>query len=75
MSGCPETLAEASDLAGLLDALASKYGEPFARLFRERGPESFVALVNGRNVGQLRGQGTELADGDEVSLFPPISGG
>lgn len=75
VSGCAETSADASDVAGLLDALVSRYGEPFGRLVRDRQADAFVVLVNGRNAGQLRGQGAELVDGDEVSLFPPISGG
>ncbi len=75
VSGCPSARAVATDLAGLLGSLSEAYGEPFGRLVRGRTGDSFVVLVNGRNAGQLRGLDTELADGDEVSLFPPVSGG
>jgi len=74
-SGCQEASADASDLSCLLDLLAVRYGEGFARLVRDRVADSFVVMVNGRNAGQLQGLGTVLRDGDEVSLFPPISGG
>lgn len=75
VSGCSETSADASDVAGLLDSLSSRFGEPFRLLVRDGAADAFVVLVNGRNISQSRGLGTELAEEDEVSLFPPISGG
>jgi len=74
-SGCQEASADASDLADLLSLLSARYGERFSRLVRDPAADSFVVLVNGGNAGQLQGLGTVLRDGDEVSLFPPISGG
>ncbi len=74
-SGCEDASADASDLSDLLSLLTVRYGERFTRLVRNRSADSFVVLVNGRNAGQLQGLGTVLRDGDEVSLFPPISGG
>jgi len=32
-------------------------------------------LVNGRHVQSLSGIKTELCDGDEVAIFPPVAGG
>ena len=40
-----------------------------------RNMEGFMVLVNGRNIGLLRGLETELMDGDLVVLLPPLSGG
>jgi len=32
-------------------------------------------LVNGRHIQSLSGIKTELGDGDEVAIFPPVAGG
>ena len=42
-----------------------------------QGPSRrIVILVNGRHSSHLPdGLDTELADGDEVALFPPVAGG
>ncbi|KAF5412155.1 MAG: ubiquitin-like small modifier protein 1 [Euryarchaeota archaeon] len=32
-------------------------------------------LVNGRHIQSLIGIKTELVDGDEVAIFPPVAGG
>jgi sulfur-carrier protein len=34
-----------------------------------------TVLVNGQNIGYLKGKRTKLKEGDEVSLFPPLAGG
>lgn len=74
-SGCAEAPAEAPDISSLLEVLVARYGPSFRVLVTDKGMDSFVVLVNGRNIGQTCGLGTPLADGDEVSLFPPVSGG
>ncbi|RLI12138.1 molybdopterin synthase sulfur carrier subunit, partial [Candidatus Bathyarchaeota archaeon] len=32
-------------------------------------------MVNGRDIDFLSGLSTELRDGDEVLIFPPVGGG
>jgi len=45
------------------------------RIFREDGNVWVGIFVNGRNMRQLDGMDTVLADGDVIKLVPPISGG
>ncbi len=41
----------------------------------EEEPERLVVLVNGRNARQSAGAPVRLADGDDIAVFPPVSGG
>ena len=50
----------------VVDALTARFGERFASV---AGVSSFV--VNGERAGRS----TVIADGDEVALLPPVSGG
>ena len=34
-----------------------------------------MVLINGKSIRMLNGIRTELKEGDEVALFPPVSGG
>lgn len=76
-AGIAECEAEASDLDELLRALGSILGQGVADLVAraERDPDGLVILLNGRNVLPGSRKHTKLAEGDEVSIFPPVSGG
>lgn len=76
-AGVAECEVEASDLDELLHVLGSILGQDVANLVAraERDPDGLVILLNGRNVPPGSRRQAKLAEGDEVSVFPPVSGG
>jgi sulfur-carrier protein len=62
-----------------LKALAKKYGAPFIEYLydAETGqPKNFLQfLINGTSASTLKGQQTELRDGDVLAILPPVGGG
>jgi MoaD family protein len=75
-----ELLEQGATLRSLLVTLAEAIGEPFrAGVFDEgRGglQRGVAVLVNGHHQTHLpTGLETPLKDGDQVAIFPPISGG
>ena len=67
-AGTSETEASAGEVAEILSELEQRYGEPFSTRL---GAASL--LVDGEPVA--RDAGVELADGAELVLLPPFSGG
>ncbi len=65
------------DLGSLISHLSMNYGLTTVTAGNDLDAisDSLVILVNGQNIRQLKGMDTPLTDDDEVSLFPPISGG
>lgn len=66
-------------LVELLNKLSSLYGNLFREEIFESGNkrirEGLVVTVNGIAIAQLSGIGTELKEGDAVTLLPFFAGG
>ncbi len=76
-SGIEEVQVDASNLAELLEALVSLAEPDLKRLLNTGAPRSdvLVVLLNGRNITPMDPSSVELSEGDEVAIFPPVSGG
>lgn len=76
-AGRSECDVDASDLGAVFDSLRATLGSSIARALdrRDSDPDSLVVLVNGRNIGRTAPSSVTLRDGDEVAIFPPVSGG
>ena len=76
-SGTERLSVDASSLPEVDRALRERYGAEMERIL---GPsdtpfEGVVVLLNGVNVPRKRLSEVGLRDGDEIAVFPPISGG
>lgn len=65
-AGASQVEAEGKSVGEIADALSSRYGEKFAAV---AAVSSFV--VNGERASRS----TPVAEGDEVAVLPPVSGG
>ncbi|OLZ41797.1 molybdopterin synthase sulfur carrier subunit [Natrinema saccharevitans] len=70
------TVADDATVGDVLASLEAEYEGLEGRLLAdgEVRPQLSV-LKNGRNVVHMAGVETTLADGDVVSVFPPVAGG
>jgi MoaD family protein len=66
LAGAAEVTASGSTVGELADTLSAAHGERFAKI---ASVSSFV--VNGDRAGR----DTVIAEGDEVAILPPVSGG
>jgi MoaD family protein len=69
-------LPEKATVKELLDALCDRHAPLCSLLYGADGlREDVNILVNGKNIASLKGEGSELADGDELAIFPTAIGG
>ena len=61
----------------VLGAIEAEFPELGGELLDDGGDiqPQLTVLKNGREVVHLEGTGTDLEDGDRVSVFPPVAGG
>ncbi len=78
--GISEIEMAGGTLIGLFDVLSNRFEKEFTDLIydsrtkRVRG--DIRILLNGRHIVHLpKGLDTELKEGDDVALFPPVAGG
>ena len=76
-AGTSECVLEADDLADLISKLRRSLGPALSKIFDQldSDPEGLVILVNGINVERRNLTIVRLRDGDDVAIFPPVSGG
>jgi molybdopterin synthase sulfur carrier subunit len=76
-AGRSDCNVDASNLGELIESMNSMFGRTFAMILagREIDSESVVILVNGMNIGRTPNRAVHLSEGDEVAIFPPVSGG
>jgi molybdopterin synthase sulfur carrier subunit len=70
-------LKEGSNVKDLLDDLISTRQRLKSAVFDESGKvrEYVILMKNRKNIESLGGLDTELAEGDEVAILPPVAGG
>jgi molybdopterin synthase sulfur carrier subunit len=68
---------ENSTVKELLDDLISSRQRLKSALFDESGQirEYVILMKNRKNINSLSGLNTQLAEGDEVAILPPVAGG
>ncbi len=76
-AGTTDCVLEADDLADLVTQLRNRFGPALSKTLDQldSDTEGFVVLVNGLNVARRNRKTVKLLDGDDVAIFPPVSGG
>lgn len=71
-----ELFLNSTTVNGVLDALTSMKPDLREVLFEDGALRPYITvLLNGRNINEINGVQSILSEGDEVAIFPPVSGG
>jgi molybdopterin synthase sulfur carrier subunit len=73
--GSRELGCEGATVREALDAAIAVQPRLRARIFREDGRMFAGVFLNGRNINAFDGLDTPVADGDKLTVLPPMSGG
>jgi len=75
--GHPQVAVEAGTIREVLTTLQAEHPALRSVLCGDDGEvRSYITiLVNGKNMREMEALATILSDGDEVAIFPPVSGG
>ena len=72
-------VSENSSLSDLMTTIVGKWGRELSDYLYEQESDKIKNyirfMVNGQDISFLDGMDTKLKDGDEVMIFPPVSGG
>ena len=75
VTGAREVECDATTVAEALDRAIAADPRLRPRVYRDDGRMWAGVFLNARNINALQGLDTPLADGDRLSVVPPISGG
>jgi molybdopterin synthase sulfur carrier subunit len=71
-----ELFLDSTTVGGVLDTLTSMKPDLRDVLFEDAALRPYITvLLNGRNINEIDGVKSALTEGDEVAIFPPVSGG
>jgi molybdopterin synthase sulfur carrier subunit len=74
--GNPRLVLEASTIREVLTTLRSEHPALQTLLCEDGEVRPYITiLINGKNMREMEALATILSDGDEVAIFPPVSGG
>jgi sulfur-carrier protein len=73
--GRKEVACDGATVREVIDQAIAAEPRMRPRIFREDGRMYAGVFLNGRNINAFQGMDTPVADGDKLSVLPPLSGG